>query len=246
VDQGVTLADHVCVVTGASSGIGRAVVTALAADGAAVWALARDEIRLGEVARESTGNVTAVSVDLADEGELERVAGAILARDERVDVLVHSAGRVFRGPVEEATTDELDALYHVTLRGPFVLTRALLPGLKAAGGRVVWVNSLVPPGGATDAVLYASMKQAARTFADGLRQEVNAHGIRVTTLSPGRTDTPMQEWVHTYEQREYDPELLLSPGDVAGLLLSVLAVGSRGEVTDVNLRPVVKFGARRP
>ena len=159
---------------------------------------------------------------------------------------MHSAGAVARGPIGSATTAELDDLYNVTLRGPFVLTRALLPGLKTAAGRILFVNSLVPAGGANDAVLYASMKQAARTFADGLRQEVNVDGIRVTTVSPGRTDTPMQEWVHQYEQRDYDPDRLLGTDDVVGVILAVLAVGPRGELTDVSLRPVVKFGAVRP
>ena len=246
-DARVTFESGVCVVTGASSGIGRALALALALRGAEVWALGRDVRRLGAVVADGgEDRIVPVAADLGDEGALVQAAHAILSRGPGVDVLAHCAGAIVRGPVESVSVADVDTLYDVTVRGPLVLTQALLPGLKAAGGQIVFINSLVAPGGANDAVMYASMKQAARTFADGLRQEVNVDGIRVTTVSPGRTDTPMQEWIHDYERREYKPELLLTPDDVVGVILSALDVDPRGEVTDVNLRPATKFGALRP
>jgi NAD(P)-dependent dehydrogenase (short-subunit alcohol dehydrogenase family) len=243
----MTYAGSVCVVTGASSGIGRALALALAREGANVWALGRDADRLAAVADEAAdGRITSLSADLSDEGALEDAGREIIAGAGRVDVLAHCAGAIARGPVESADVSDLDRLYDVTLRGPFLLTQALLPALKEAAGRIVFVNSLVPRGGANDAVLYTAMKQAAKELADGLRQEVNAHGVRVMTVSPGRTDTPMQRWVHDYEQRDYQPELLLSVDDVVDVVLAALAVGPRGEVTDVSLRPITKLGAPQP
>jgi NAD(P)-dependent dehydrogenase (short-subunit alcohol dehydrogenase family) len=242
----VTSGGKKCVVTGASSGIGRALALRLAREGADVWALGRDAGRLAEVAEAGDGRIVSVAADLGDESALVGAARAILSGSDSVDILAHCAGVIARGPIQAATVDELDRLYDVTLRGPFVLTQALLPALKVSGGQVVFINSLVSPRGANDAVLYAALKQAARTFADGLRQEVNADGIRVVTVAPGRTDTAMQEWVHEYEGRDYDPNLLLSPDDVVGVVLSALAVGPRGEVTDVSLRTVTNFGASRP
>jgi NAD(P)-dependent dehydrogenase (short-subunit alcohol dehydrogenase family) len=246
-EAGVRFEGHVCVVTGASSGIGRALALELTRRGAHVWALGRDADRLAAVAAEGeAGRISPLPADLGDEDALRRAALEISSADPGVDVLAHCAGAIVRGPVETAQAAELDALYDVTVRGPFVLTRELLPAVRSARGQIVFINSLVPPDGANDAVLYAAMKQAARVFANGLRQEVNLDGIRVTTVAPGRTDTPMQERVHEYEERDYDPELLLDPADVVGVVLAALTVGPRGEVTDVQLRPTVRFGARRP
>jgi NAD(P)-dependent dehydrogenase (short-subunit alcohol dehydrogenase family) len=242
----VSFEDKRCVVTGATSGIGHALALELARQGARVWAIGRDQDRLAATAADGNGRIIALRADLGDEDDLRRAAADVLEDGGGVDVLAHCAGAIVRGPVESASAADLDALFDVTLRGPFVLTRELLPGLKSTRGQIVFINSLVPPGGANDAVLYAAMKQAARTFADGLRQEVNVDGIRVVTVAPGRTDTPMQEWVHDYEERQYNADLLLHPDDVVGVVLSALAVGPRGEVTDVSIRPVVKFGARRP
>ncbi len=239
----VNLVEAVCVVTGASSGIGRALALALASDGAQVWALGRDAAKLEAVAAEAPdGLVETVAADLADRRAMERAVRRIIGGSPRVDVLAHCAGVVARGPLERVKLEELDELYHVTLRGPFLLTRALLPALKPSRGQIIFVNSLVQRGGENDAVLYSAMKQAARELADGFRQELNADGVRVLTVAPGRTDTPMQRFVHEYEHRVYQPELLLSAEDVVGVVLSALAVGPRGEVTDVAIRPIVKLG----
>jgi NAD(P)-dependent dehydrogenase (short-subunit alcohol dehydrogenase family) len=243
----MTFDDSVCVVTGASSGIGRALALELGRRGARVWALGRDRDRLADVVSASpAGRVSALAADLGDEEAIRHAAGEVLADGRGVDVLAHCAGAIARGPVEAASVSDLDALYDVTIRGPFVLTRELLPGLRETAGRVVFINSLVRTDDTSDAVLYAAMKQAARTFADGLRIEVAADDIRVVTVAIGRTDTPMQEWVHEYEERDYNPELLLRPDDVVEVVISALAAGPRGEVTDLSFRPVVKFGAKRP
>ena len=240
--------EKVCVVTGASSGIGRSLALAFARSGARVSALGRDPERLASLAGELEGDANKIvpyQADFERDGEVESVARKIRAKhDDRVDILVHSAGAIVRGPVEDAQVGDLDRLYRVIVRGPFVLTQALLPALRSAAGQIVFINSLVPHQGANDAVMYAAMKQAVRAVADGLRQEVNADGIRVVTVAPGRTDTPMQQWVHEYEHRPYEPERLLHPEDVVEVVIAALSIGPRGEVTDVSLRPVVNFGAK--
>ena len=240
----MSLDGRVCVVTGASSGIGRALAVACARAGAHVWALGRNSERLEPVVRETnglTGGLTPVVVDLRDEADIESAVRIILAHAESVDVLVHGAGAIARGPVEHATVEELDCQYGVNLRAPFVLTRAFLPALKRARGKIVFVNSTAGRTATPDAALYAATKHALRGFADSLRQEINPDGVRVLSMFPGRTATPMQQSVHEHERRPYSPERLMDPGDVAELVVAVLGAGASVEVTDLMLRPVSKL-----
>jgi NADP-dependent 3-hydroxy acid dehydrogenase YdfG len=234
----------VCVVTGASSGIGQAVAVAFAGSGAHVWALGRNSERLGSAAsrlERSTGQLTPVIVDLEQPTQIESAAAAILGRVDAVDVLVHSAGTISRGPIEMSDVDEFDIQYRVNLRAPFLLTRALMSALKRARGQIVFINSTAGAAPAPDAGLYSATKHGLRGLADSLRQEVNADGVHVLTVFPGRTATPMQESVHEHEGRPYAPELLIHAEDVAELVLAVLALPRTTEVTDIRLRPMAKL-----
>jgi NADP-dependent 3-hydroxy acid dehydrogenase YdfG len=85
---------------------------------------------------------------------------------------------------------------------------------------------------------YAASKHALRALADGLRDEVNKKGVRVITVFPGRTATPMQEAVHRYEGRPYDAERFLQPEDVAAAAVNALALPRTAEVTDLHIRPM--------
>jgi NADP-dependent 3-hydroxy acid dehydrogenase YdfG len=245
ISSGGRLAGRVAVVTGASSGIGRAVALQLVGEGATVLAIGRDETRLTALAKEADGPGTLVTeqLDLTDDGARETFAAAVTASHGRLDYLVHSAGGYVHAPVAEASLDDFDAQYATNVRAPFALTRALLPALQAAGGRrgadVVVVNSsqgVRAKGGTSQ---YAATKHAMRGVADSLREEVNADGIRVCTIYLGRTATPMQEAIYAREGRVYRPELLVQPEDVAQVVVAVLALRSTAEVTEIHLRPAM-------
>lgn len=244
----MSLDGKVCVVTGASSGIGRALAVAFARAGAQVWAIGRNRERLESVASgagASSGRFVPLVADLELDEELESAHREILSQRDGVDVLVHSAGAISRGPVESAAVEDFDNQYRVNLRAPFVLTRALLPALKRSCGQIVFINSSAGATASPDAALYAATKHGLRAFADSLRQEVNADGVRVLTVYPGRTATPMQESVHEHEGRAYRPELLMRPEDVVEVVLAVLSLGPTAEVTDVNVRPMSKLPEAR-
>jgi NADP-dependent 3-hydroxy acid dehydrogenase YdfG len=233
-----------CVVTGASSGIGRALAVALAAAGANVWALGRSWERLGALRSDLSGSsarVASVVVDLEKDEEIEGAADEILAGGDRVDVLVHSAGAIALGAVDSLSAGELDRMYRVNLRSAFVLTQALLPALRRARGQIVVVNSSAALKPSPNNALYAATKVGLKAFADGLRDEVNSDGVRVVSVYVGRTATPMQEWVHEYEGRNYRSELLLRPEDVVHVVLSVLTLPPSAEVTEVSIRPMSKL-----
>jgi NADP-dependent 3-hydroxy acid dehydrogenase YdfG len=224
------------VVTGGSSGIGAAIVVELAAAGWRVAAVGRDRARLAAVARSAGPSAEAHALDLEDDAAVARF-GAALASGP-VHALVHAAGRVALGTLAESSAADLDALWRINVRAPFVLTRALLPAVRAAPGDVVFLNSGAglranPAWGA-----YAASKFALRALADALRAEERGHGVRVTSVYPGRTDTPMQREVFAAEGRAYEAAGLVAPDDVARLVRAALETPRPASVPDLEVRPV--------
>lgn len=235
------LAGKLAVVTGASSGIGRAIALQLAAQGAAVWLLARRGAPLATVATELErlgAKGWTQALDVSNEPDVRRFAEGLARATDGIDLLVHSAGLHMAGRVADAPAAELDAQYQVNLRGPYVLTQLLLPLLVARQGQVVFVNSsagLHARGGVSG---YTATKHALRAFADALRDEVNAEGVRVLSVYPGRTATPQQAAIHAAEGKPYRPERLLQPEDVADVVVHALTVARTAEVTDISIRPM--------
>ena len=233
------------VVTGASSGIGRAIALELAAGGAGVWLVARRADALeatAAAARRSGGCVQSCPLDVCDDAELGRLRDRVQQEHDGLDILVHGAGTHFLGAVADAPVAQFDQQYQVNVRGPYVLTQLLLPMLRARRGQIVFVNSSVGlQGGARARVgAYAATKHALRALADALRDEVNPDGVRVLSVYPGRTATPQQAAIHAAEGKPYRPERLLQPEDVAATVVQALAMGRTAEITDLRVRPMQK------
>jgi NADP-dependent 3-hydroxy acid dehydrogenase YdfG len=232
---------QVAVVTGASSGVGRALAIALAAAGAAVGVVGRKPQALADVAEavaRAGGRAFIFEADLAVESAVEALAEALGRDPGRVDVLVHSAGVYAGGGLGGATAAALEAQWAVNVRAPYALTRALLPRLRAARGQVVFINSTAGLRAPAGAISYAATKHALRALADGLRDEVNADGVRILSVYLGRTATPMQAAIHAAEGRAWEPGRLIQPEDVAAIVLTALALPRTAEVTDLTLRPM--------
>jgi NADP-dependent 3-hydroxy acid dehydrogenase YdfG len=228
----------VAVVTGASSGIGRAVAVALADEGARLVLVGRRRDALEETARLAGGEATLEAVDLADDEAVASLAARTLGDAGRVDVLVHGAGEIRLGEVRTAPVEDLERQLRVNLRAPYVLTQALLPALVEAHGQVVFVNSSAGRAAGAGSGAYAASKHGLRALADALRAEVNEH-VRVLSVFPGNTASPMQRRLHEEKGREYRPERLLQPEDVAAAIVSALILPATAEVTDLHLRPML-------
>lgn len=246
VPDAARLSHRLAVVTGASSGVGRAVALRLVMEGAQVTAIGRDEARLAALTNEADGPGTllAVRLDLTDDTARDAFAADFTARHVHLDVLVHSAGAYVHAPVSGSSVDDFDALYAANVRAPFALTRALLPALTATGAvhgaDVIVVNSSQGVRATAGTSQYAATQHAMRAIADSLRSEVNADRIRVCSIHLGRTATPMQAAIHAREAREYRPEDLVQPEDVADVVVSVLTLRTTAEVTEIHLRPAKK------
>jgi NADP-dependent 3-hydroxy acid dehydrogenase YdfG len=233
---------HNCVVTGASSGIGREIAVELASAGATVCAVARrrDELEATATLGRGGGRFELYEADLVDDKQVQRLGETLLARESGVHVLVHSAGTISRGDLEKAPISDLDRQYATNVRAPYLLTQILLPALCAIEGQIVFINSSASRIARANTSQYAATQHARRAIADSLREEINPQGVRVVAVYPGRTATPLQAKIHEIEGRSYVPERLMQPGDVASVVLNALTLPRSAELTDISVRPMLK------
>jgi NADP-dependent 3-hydroxy acid dehydrogenase YdfG len=236
-------AGQIAVVTGASSGVGRAITLGLAEEGAMVCLTGRDSERLESAtaeARDRAGTAVAYRTDLTRDEEMRGLVAYVRGELGHVDVLVHAAAVIELAPFASASLGDLDHQYRTNARAPYVLTQALLPSLSERQGQVVFVNSSAGLSAGSGAGQYAATKHALRAIADNFRAEVNTHGVRVLSLYLGRTATPMQAAIHRAEGRPYRPELLIQPDDVAAVIMCALSLPRSAEVTEIRMRPLTK------
>ncbi|WP_432038091.1 SDR family oxidoreductase [Streptomyces cucumeris] len=222
-------------ITGAGSGIGTAVAERLAERGDELWLLARDAGRAKELERRFPGARTVVG-DLADP---EKLSWALSHQSlpDRLDSLLHIAGVVDLGEVGELTPKAWNRQLAANLVSPAELTRLLLPQLRLAQGHVVFLNSGAGLRANAQWGAYAASKHGLKALADALRWEESGNGVRVTTVYPGRTATPMQVKVHQQEGKEYQPERWIAPETVAVTVLTALDLPRDAEITDLSVRP---------
>jgi NADP-dependent 3-hydroxy acid dehydrogenase YdfG len=235
--------DQIAVVTGASSGVGRAIALALAAEGATLCLVGRHEKTLAAVAEKAQAaapRVLCYQADLTLDRDIQELAAQLQSHFGHLDVLIHSAGVIALGSLEAGPVEDLDWQYGINVRAPYTLTQALLPLLRTRRGQIVFLNSSVGLNARANVGQYAATKHALKAIADSLRAEVNPAGVRVLSVFLGRTATPMQATVHQMEGRAYHPEHLIQPEDVALVVVNALSLPRTAEVTDIHIRPMVK------
>ena len=236
------LRGQTAIVTGATGGVGQAIADRLIAGGATVLLVARSRSGLEALVGKYGWDPAAVdchAVDLGVESDVLRFATELLGRSTDVHLLVHAAGAIALGNIEDSRLVDFDAQYQVNVRAPYQLTQALLPQLVRCTGEVVFINSSAGIQARQGVAQYAATKHALRAVADSLRHEVNGRGVRVLSVFLGRTASRMQQAVHKHEHRSYQPERLLQPEDVASIVLSALELPRSAEVTDIHIRPML-------
>ena len=239
----MSLAGRTALVTGASSGIGRAIALALAREEAIVWIVGRDPAKLAQTASAAKQPfaIKQFTTDLAREDNVSALVNHF--RDEaRLDILVHSVGTIQLGLMHQARIADLDSQFATNVRAPYLLTQKFLPLLTRAHGQVVFINSSAGLNAKRPEVgQYSATKHALKAIADSFREEVNSKGVRVLSVYAGRTATPMQEAIFRSEGRQYNPGALLQPEDIAIIVLQCLMLPPTAEVTDLNIRPMQRL-----
>jgi 3-oxoacyl-[acyl-carrier protein] reductase len=240
----IQLSGRIALVTGASRGIGKAIATKLAAQGAFVVAAARGE-NAKPVADEITaagGKAEFIPLDLTQPGASEAAVAGVLERHGRIDILVNNAGITKDQLMLRMKRDDWDAVLGTNLTAGFVLTQAVLkPMLKQRGGRIVNISSVVGQVGNAGQANYAASKAGIIGFSKAVALEVASRGITVNVVAPGLIDTDMTraitESAHEAWASKIPLKRLGSPEDVAAavcFLASDEASYITGQVLAVN------------
>lgn len=201
--------DKVVLITGGSRGLGLVIGRHLADEGARLALCARDQAELDRAQREfhSRGvEALAIPCDITRQDQVDRMINDILARWDRIDVLVNNAGIIQAGPVEEMTLDDYREAMDIHFWGSLYATQAVLPGMRFRGqGRIVNITSIGGKISVPHLLPYCISKFALVGFSEGLRAELAKDGIVVTTICPGlmRTGSPRNAKFKGQHQAEY-------------------------------------------
>lgn len=235
------LTGNVAVVTGASSGIGRATAYALADAGAAVVATARRDDRIQDVAltiNEAGGQAIAVTADVTQEDDVDRLYDAAIDRFGSVDILLNNAGVSKYGPLRSITAEDYDWMMNTNMRASFLCTRRFLPDMLARNsGQICFLASVAGLKGLPNETVYCASKFAQIGFAQALDYETRESGVKVSVVAPGGVHT---EFALGTGRTEGDPMLdaMMEPEDVAEAVMFALTQPEKARTFLIGMRPM--------
>ncbi|MGE5322207.1 MAG: SDR family NAD(P)-dependent oxidoreductase [Actinomycetota bacterium] len=186
------LAGKVAIVTGGGSGIGKAIATAFAREGAGIVICGRDPGKLERAATEIGPSCLAVTGDVSDRGTPDKLVSKTLERLGRIDTLVNNAGVLLPGTAESLTETQWDQTYNVNVRAVWQLSRAVMPQMRGAGGgSIINIASVLSFLGARNRVAYAASKGAVMAMTRAMALDHATDKIRVNCICPGIVETEM-------------------------------------------------------
>lgn len=229
--------NKIIIITGATSGIGKAISEKLKKLNAKLILLGRDFSKVGDLLQEDE-NCRHYVVDLKDHQKIMGFVNSVKNEFNKIDYLIHSAGVITVGNMNDIEIADLDHHYLVNCRAPYLLTQQLMPHIKAAKGTVVFLNSTAGLQTWKGMGQYSAGKYALKAIADSLRLELADDNVNILSVYPEATSTPMQEYIQKVNGKKYNPEMFLSSEDVAGRIISVMSSIGRAGVTDLTIRAV--------
>ncbi len=249
-----TLAEKVCIITGATAGIGEATARALAEAGAIVVIAGRRSDRLEALVREiehSGGRVTAVTCDVVDRNQVKALIAATVTAHGRIDVLINNAGIMPLATMSKCRMDDWDAMIDVNVKGLLYGVGYALPiMLEQKTGHIINVSSIAGRRVFSSGVVYCGTKHAVHAISEGLRAELaeqakeDGNSIRVTVIAPGMVRTELPESIRDEEThdafRKYADDFAgpLMSEDIAASIVYAMQAPEHVNVNEILIRPV--------
>jgi clavulanate-9-aldehyde reductase len=240
------LGGKTALVTGASSGIGRAIALALAEAGARVALGARRRDRLAALAsriEEVGSGALPLDLDVIDEAGCRRAVQQTVEELGGLDILVNNAGLMLLGQVEGADTEDWRRMVDTNVLGLMYMTHAALPHLLERRGAVVQLSSSSGRVARSGSAVYSASKFAVNAFSESLRQELTARGVRVVVVEPGVVETELRDHITDPAAKERITAAAasvrqLQPEDVAAAVTYAVSQPEHVAVNELFIRPV--------
>jgi len=233
----VSIENKVAVVTGSGRGIGRGIAIELGRLGAQVVLAARSRNELEETARMIGKSASVVPTDVRRKDDLERLFEQTTTALGPVDVLVNAAGLGIFGPVIDFKDEAFEILIETNLRGIFFASRFVLPSMiERKQGHIINIASIAGKVGSANRAVYCASKFGVVGFTESLAEEVRHHGVRVSVICPGSTDTRFSPSETSGKSRER----MLRPEDIAHAVRMIVTQEPNSFVSEIIMRPTQK------
>ena len=230
-----SIENQIAVVTGAGRGIGQAIAIELGKLGARVTLVARSRSELDATAAVIGKSASVIPADVRKKDELQEVFEQVQSAIGPVDILVNAAGLGIFGPVTDFKDEDFQTVIETNLRGIFYTCRFVLPSMiERKRGYIINIASIAGKVGSANRAVYCASKFGVVGFTESLAEEVRQHGIRVSVVCPGSTDTQFSG--HVGKTREW----MLRPEDVAHAVRMLVTQEPNSFISEVIMRPTRK------
>jgi NADP-dependent 3-hydroxy acid dehydrogenase YdfG len=235
------VADKSILITGGTTGIGRAIAILLAAQGARLMIFGRHEQELNEAMndiRQAGGEVLGLTADVSDPQDVQRVFQEFDGQMDKLDILINNAALGY-GSVMEGGYPEWEYILKTNLLGYMAMSHEAIQRMKANGwGHIVNIGSMSADVREKDSSVYVATKSGIQGFTEALRKEVNSQGIKVTLIEPGAVGSDMQSQYSPEQQRERIEKMkMLRAEDIAACVLYTITQPKRCDVVSLQIRP---------
>ncbi len=233
----VSIENQIAVVTGAGRGIGRAIAIELGKMGAQVVVSARSRTELEDTARLIGTRASVIPADVRRKEDLQRLFEQVTTTLGPVDILVNAAGLGIFGPVVDVRDEDFEILIETNLRGIFFTSRFVLPSMiERKRGHIINIASIAGKVGSANRAVYCASKFGVVGFSESLAEEVRQHGVRVSVICPGSTDTRFSPSETSGKSRER----MLRPEDIAHAVRMLVSQAPNSFISEIIMRPTQK------